>query len=129
MEIVEVRELLREKAVECGSPLAALWFGVMRMDNSRMMAACLFAKRIEPQLTVGGDSTRGVVMRAFSLRLRLGVEAVESRRMAERIYDGVKRIAFDGGFIRAESGCAVCVGSDGDGVFEYVIDFEVFADS
>jgi len=121
MEIGEVRDLLR--GVE---GLGNIWFGIMRMDNVREWAACLFDKRVEPGWAVGGDRARSADVRAYSLELRLGMDAAESRRAAGLIYDGVRRVFVEDGFIRPEAGAAVCFGSDAAGVFEYQIDFELY---
>jgi len=121
MEISRVRDLLRD--VE---GLSGIWFGVLRMDYSREWAACLFAKRAEPKLVVGGDEATGFDVSAYSLMLRLGRDAIESKRLAGMIFEGVRRVVVDGGFIRPFYGAAVCLGADKNGVFEYQVDFEVF---
>ena len=121
MEINEVRNLLRTVKW-----LSENWFGVLRMDYSRAFAACLYAKRAEPILAVGGKVATGFSVSAYSLVLRLGADALESKRLADEVFNGVQSIRMDDGFIRPFYGAALCLGADRAGVFEYQVDFEIF---
>ena len=128
MEIVGVLEFL------CGVlDLEGAEFGAHRLNRNKERALGLFARGrgVGRVGTIGGEANRGYDALRLVILVRWGRDGVRAEAKAREIYEAVAGCGFEhggkSGFLTAVNEGPVWVGVDERGVFEYTVDFDVYA--
>lgn len=128
MTLAEIRDWLRTMD-------AAEHYSVGRLDNGKEKSLAVYDRPRygQPVTALGGPERSSYDVKGVSLLLHWNRNARETEAAAQALWDRLLRAAHidtpDGGhiqFIRPESPAPVGVGTDESGVYEYVIEMNIY---
>ena len=130
MNLKIVREILEEVGA-----LSGIDVGLHGISRNTERACAIFprARAGARESVVGGRGNIGFDLARVTMLLRWGRDGDMALEMAQSVYDEVaeKRFNYAGrdGFFSGVNSGPVWLGMDGRGVFEYVLDFDVYLEA
>ena len=108
------------------------WFGTGKMDSTKRRAICLYHRKkgAANPIAVSGKKAMGYEIIPLTLLLRWGDKAHEAEYRAKAIYEALVagQTEIDGrkAVWQAVYSWPTALGTDGEGVYEYAIDFDLY---
>lgn len=127
MTLTDVRDYLKRVV-----PYEDAWFGIAKMDATKDMAMCLYAraKAAAGNIAVGGAESTGYTREHMTLLIRWSSNAEIAERKAREAHGALIKQHFSIDerecFLQAVYSSPVALGTDNKGVYEYSVDFNIY---